>query len=298
MKKHKIILICLFIFSEINYAQFPLEIGNRWDFSDGSWNGQGSFSKDTTTYYITADTTITNGQKYFRISPAYLFKDFVRADSIGLYYYDTMNNREWLLFKFEIGDGVNGYPNSEHISAAYMRNIADTNNYLRIYKWGNGNILLFSDSVRAITYFIDTGQDDSYFLTISLKYGFIGTHQSDMFYNYDSFLIGCRLSGITYGFLTSVIQGNQIPREIILYQNYPNPFNPNTIIQYQISQQSKVKLVLFDILGNKIKELVNEYKLPGMHQYILDASNLSSGIYIYQLQTNDKIVTKKTILLK
>jgi hypothetical protein len=91
---------------------------------------------------------------------------------------------------------------------------------------------------------------------------------------------------------------NSILHQYFLYQNYPNPFNPKTTIKFQIPISSKVEIKIFDCLGKEIKELVNEYMNQGAYMIDFDASNISSGIYFYQLRTNDFITTKKMLLLR
>lgn len=299
MKKN--FIICILLWTGISYAQFPLEVGNRWDIAFGSWwNGQGGSSSDTTVFKITSDTLMPNGHKYFRITPAYYyFKDIVRADSIGLYYCDTLNAREWLLFKYDMETGSNNYPNSEHISAAYMmRDTTDTTNFIKIYKWSDGKQLIFGDSVRVITYFYDTGLDDSYFVTISPKFGFVGTNKYGWNYNYDSFIIGCVLSGTGYGTLTPITKEQTLPVSTVLYQNYPNPFNPTTIISYSVPKRSHVTIKIFDTLGRQVVELVNEEKSFGRYYVTFDGSKLSSGIYFYSITAGNFHQTKKMALVK
>ncbi len=89
-----------------------------------------------------------------------------------------------------------------------------------------------------------------------------------------------------------------IPSEFALFQNYPNPFNPRTKIKYSIPQSSQVIVKVFDVLGNEIQTLVNEYKIAGTYKMTLQAKNLSSGIYFYQLNAGSFVETKKMILLK
>jgi len=89
-----------------------------------------------------------------------------------------------------------------------------------------------------------------------------------------------------------------IPNEYTLYQNYPNPFNPITIIKYDLPKASDVSLFIFDILGRKVKELVNTGQQPGRYEVRFNASNFASGVYIYQLITEKYISSKKMILLK
>jgi hypothetical protein len=89
-----------------------------------------------------------------------------------------------------------------------------------------------------------------------------------------------------------------IVRDYDLSQNYPNPFNPSTIINYQIPQDGFVTLKIYDILGKEVKTLVNEQKTIGRYEVKFDASDLASGIYIYQLKVNEFVLSKKMLLVK
>ena len=83
-----------------------------------------------------------------------------------------------------------------------------------------------------------------------------------------------------------------------LYQNYPNPFNPSTVINWQASVGSRQSLKVYDALGNEVAVLVDEWKEAGSHSINFDASGLSSGIYLYRLQSGNFIKTKKMIFLR
>ncbi len=89
-----------------------------------------------------------------------------------------------------------------------------------------------------------------------------------------------------------------IPFEYSLDQNFPNPFNPATNIRYSIFKSSRVTLSVYDILGRKVKTLVNENQPPGRYTVSFDGSNLASGIYLYRLEAGTFSSTKKLILLK
>jgi hypothetical protein len=91
---------------------------------------------------------------------------------------------------------------------------------------------------------------------------------------------------------------DQLPTEFSLAQNYPNPFNPSTRIKYQVASNSRVSLVVYDILGNEIETLVNEVKPAGTYEVTWYAENLPSGVYFYQLRAGSFVDTKKMILLK
>jgi hypothetical protein len=83
-----------------------------------------------------------------------------------------------------------------------------------------------------------------------------------------------------------------------LCQNFPNPFNPNTQIRYSVPKTAIVELKVFNLLGQEIATLVNEEKSPGNYEINFDASNLSSGIYVYKIQEGSFVESKKMILLK
>jgi hypothetical protein len=83
-----------------------------------------------------------------------------------------------------------------------------------------------------------------------------------------------------------------------LLQNYPNPFNPNTKISWQAPVGIHQTLKIYDVLGNKVATLIDEYKPAGTFEVEFDASGLPSGIYFYQLKTENITETKKMILMK
>ncbi len=89
-----------------------------------------------------------------------------------------------------------------------------------------------------------------------------------------------------------------LPNHYELYQNYPNPFNPATTIEYQIPEESFVKLKVYDIIGNEVATLVNEKKEPGDYTVSFNAKNIVSGVYIYTLKAGNFSETRKMILIK
>ena len=89
-----------------------------------------------------------------------------------------------------------------------------------------------------------------------------------------------------------------LPTEYTLYQNYPNPFNPTTTIKYDLPNTGEVSLIIYDILGRKVKTLVNENQNAGRYEISFNASGLASGVYVYQLRTEKYVNAKKMILLR
>ncbi len=88
------------------------------------------------------------------------------------------------------------------------------------------------------------------------------------------------------------------PTVFALEQNYPNPFNPSTLISYSIPQNSFVTLKVYDIIGNEVATLVNQTQSAGKYDIRFDASNLSNGVYLYSIKTDNFSSTKKMILMK
>ncbi len=98
-----------------------------------------------------------------------------------------------------------------------------------------------------------------------------------------------------------------LPSSFVLYQNFPNPFNESTTIQYTINAESvqpvHITLKIYNVLGERVRTLVNENKFSGEYQIIWDGRNehgseVPSGIYFYQLKVKDQKLTKKALLLK
>jgi hypothetical protein len=98
--------------------------------------------------------------------------------------------------------------------------------------------------------------------------------------------------------ITGVLEVSEIPTKFALYQNYPNPFNPTSTISFAVPTESFIRLSIFDLLGQEVKVLVNRVYSPGNYRISFDASKLNSGIYIYRIQTNNFVSSKKMIVLK
>lgn len=89
-----------------------------------------------------------------------------------------------------------------------------------------------------------------------------------------------------------------LPDDFKLFQNYPNPFNPSTIISFYVSNYSRVQLKVYDILGREVSNLINEFKPAGTYSITFDGNGLSSGIYLYRINSGTFSETKKMILVK
>lgn len=106
--------------------------------------------------------------------------------------------------------------------------------------------------------------------------------------------------------MTSVVKDlqNILPKEYRIEQNFPNPFNPSTIIRYALPFSSNVKIEIYNILGERIKELLNTQKNAGYYEENLNINGLASGVYLYVIYAksldgkNEFKEAKKMVLLK
>jgi hypothetical protein len=96
----------------------------------------------------------------------------------------------------------------------------------------------------------------------------------------------------------TAVKEPQLPNTFALYQNYPNPFNPTTTISYDLPVRSRVKLTVYNILGQEVATLVDSEQEPGRYDVKFDAIGLPSGVYFYRLEAGKFVDVKKMILVK
>jgi hypothetical protein len=100
------------------------------------------------------------------------------------------------------------------------------------------------------------------------------------------------------GIVTDVGGQHARPSSFDLSQNYPNPFNPSTTISYGLPHSSHVMLTVYNTLGQRVAELVNEQQQAGHHETVFHGDGLASGVYYYRIQAGGFVQTKRLLLLK
>jgi len=95
-----------------------------------------------------------------------------------------------------------------------------------------------------------------------------------------------------------MVSGELIPDVYALEQNYPNPFNPTTTIKFSVAEATNVTLTIYNTLGQKVTELVNTKLAAGRYSYQWNAGTVATGMYIYELRTDNFVSVKKMMLLK
>jgi type IX secretion system substrate protein len=92
--------------------------------------------------------------------------------------------------------------------------------------------------------------------------------------------------------------GSEIPSKYALSQNYPNPFNPSTVINFSIPESGLVTMKVYNLLGQEVAELVNDVKSAGSYEVSFDATDFTSGLYVYKIQAGQFSASRKMLLIK
>ncbi len=205
------------------------------------------------------------------------------------YWLSEGNNTEWIMIDLGRELNINRIiiKWGEVFSKLYHLQFADEEN----------NIVSFKSSVVS-----DGGIDEligEFVKARQIRGLFISSSSLDEGYEIKEFEI--------YGTSTDITSAGRKDEMIIdeytLSQNFPNPFNPTTTIKYSVplnegNNDLSLKIVLYDVLGREMKTLLNENKKPGKYELKFNSDGLTSGVYLYQLSSGIKIITKKMILLK
>jgi len=150
----------------------------------------------------------------------------------------------------------------------------------------------------------DGNPHDSKWMEGSTTYTILMDNTADtIFIGWDKYY-GTNNTGMPVPTIKEVVEeepsgiNNNIVVDYFLYQNYPNPFNPETMINFSIPMEEKVKLSVLNQNGQLVKELVNGNMNAGNHSINFNAADLNSGVYFYTMETGETKITKKMLLMK
>ena len=319
MKKYLLLIsiFALLSLSDSTYAQtasdyfIPLTLGNYLNLHTVDIPNYSGWAARTTRYYVDRTDNIY-GETYFRQLGVEIMDNSTQ---------DTSSFQVFWLRKDSVGNVLVGAMivsgNSRDLDSAiiiYPAGPLFSNNYLTAgysrFLDGKTN----KDSVESVTETVVTpaGTFSNCIKVCSTNYDSTGNMVLRIYYYY------ARGMGIVYQYrdfpvnqthtdalITSRIissvrndQSGFTPNIFSLEQNYPNPFNPSTTINYSLAKAGNVKLSVYDITGSKVVTIVNENKPAGSYTVQFNGSNLSSGIYLYRLESGNYSAAMKFILMK
>lgn len=288
---------------------FPTHVGDYWEYMDDD------FPTPTLHYYarVTGDTVMPNGKTYnifseveFRF-PTYTYYYYYRIDDslkVWRYYPDTSTcpSSEYMLYQLTSTDRTiwpvcfDIVPGSQQEYIGLFSTQEDFFPHLQLdtlSKLFIGPVVI--DSTNG-----DTLWFSPFFFKHWLAKG-IGLARAHGEAGPIVYLIGAIINGRRYGTITSIDEsgwGQNAPTQLRLHQNFPNPFNPVTRIQYEVPYASDVNIKVYNILGQEIATLAQGLHSAGSYAVTFNASSLASGIYVYRLQTNNRILANKMVLTK
>ncbi len=261
---------CIFNGSGTTVDMTGLTTGTKYYFQAYEYNGTGA----TTTYLLTTPGSTNQATTIVPVTQSSAI-NFTSVGAAGM----TIN--------WTSGSGANRIVRVNSLNSFVPP--VDGTNYSATAAYTSGETTVYNDTGNSVAI---TGltQGTTYFVEI-FEYNGTGT---GITYNTTSPAAGSQLTQSAVG----VRENATVPLDFTLEQNYPNPFNPSTEINYSIPEDAGVNISLFSVTGQLIKTLVDEYQSAGYHSIRLDASKLSSGTYIYQMNAGKNMLTKKLVILK
>ena len=263
-------------------SYYPMTLGNEWEFYS-DFDPHSEKIVDT----LKINNKLYYGFALFATTPEY----WLREHNNQVYYLNTSDSTEFLLFDFtlDIGDSIE-FPLVYDCSFGrkiFLVRKSDT-------------IIPPADTFYNCYHFehqipcFDAGILDTWFSRGIGKVKYVAVYWAGI----KEFLLN------NYSIITSMDAkyDDKMVSSYKLFQNYPNPFNPSTIISWQSPIDSWQTLKIFDVLGNEVSILVDEFKPAGSYeveyQSTVGSHQLTSGIYFYQLRIGDLSETKKMILIR
>ena len=149
--------------------------------------------------------------------------------------------------------------------------------------------------------FVSTDSGNNWF---PINTGLTNLKVPALFISGSNLLAGTNASGVWSHPLSEMLSkstldhSQEVPDQFSLEQNYPNPFNPSTTIRYNIPKSGQVKLSVYNLLGEEVALLVNDFLEAGFHEVSFNVANQPSGTYFYKIESGGMITVKKMVLVK
>ena len=303
----KNIILFIFIYASILGAQadsslfsyYPLETGNYWEYELLFINWPDiQYEYSYQSNEVLGDTVMSNGLKYK------IFEIRSIPDTLAPYYlFERIDSSNANVYQFN-SSGL--FATDEYLIDSLASLLNDSCKASRDFPTEQEYTLTicYDISKDTITGF---NKNTKYFCNLSwipgMSYGLskdIGLTQSrigEFWVTYQR-LEYARVRGVEYGIPVKIKTVNPVIKGYEVKQNYPNPFNPITIVEYYLPHKEYIEIILFNSLGQRIRRIYSGVQNAGNHYFVIEGKNLPSGIYYYQLKTDEFQSTKKCLLLK
>ncbi len=281
-----------FTTAQVVTAVAPLKPGNKWVYQ--STIGGDYSNSETYQYLITDSIKVINGMTfytarvgkylgyttYYGITPNQLFARYGTEISDSLYTYFKINPQKGDIWEQQWKNGI------------ILHNVIIDTFVAPVF--GKSITIYVIDRLT-----IENGDTSTFGGSREYWTKELGM-LNGIYEQAEDIIVGCVIDGVLYGdtTVTGIEEVKELPDKFVLYQNYPNPFNPNTVISWQLVTGSKVRLEIYNILGEKLKILIDKYYNSGKYNITFNAEELPSGIYFYRLITENFIQTKKMMLVR
>lgn len=286
----KVLLMFLIFFSNIVFGQintaewYPMEKGNYWEYQDAGLHVKKGIS-------IVGDTIMSNGKTYS------IFKIKDLLDNSVAYSYRRVDNSSCLYIwrgdnEYKYYDFAKDDSQSWRVDSIYNRRLVKKDTLLCQLFGEKLPMEEFEDiyfPVNGDTIYIERAWQQVYKGVGDVTLGEAGGYVQ---------LVGAIINNHYYGTITSIHNEKSIPSSFLLLRNYPNPFNPSTNIEYSIPKAGSVKIEIYNLQGEKISTLLNEYLGAGRHMIKFNGTSLASGVYFYKLEYGNFVRVNKMLLLK
>ena len=302
------LFISINLFAQIDTSDYyPLHVGDKWIYNN-------TFGPGSYIVKVIGDTLMPNGYKYFHLT--FIDNEYQRAENnryVKVYneyvesseYQRVENNRDVKIYNEYVENSeytrfdlfsVKGtiFSPSDTISYGYgIYDIGIDNNNLidKRLEWREFRTVLVDTTVVPpdTTWYLAV---DTYAKRVTKGIGVTAYHFGA------EVLIGALINSVGYGNLSGIeADTKEIPGNFELSQNYPNPFNPTTKIAFQLPEDSKVAIRIYNVLGQLVYTLLEENMSAGSYEKEFNASSLQSGVYFYRLETDNFSDVKKMVLL-
>jgi hypothetical protein len=306
-----ILLILLFLFSlsingllaqdslQIALLYYPLNDGDYWEYSQSFWHDPYYSETSYFSIEVVGDTILVNEKKY-----KILERRTIPDDGQSSVYFERIDSSTANIYRYREDFDL---PENEFLLDSLLSQEGDTSKSTRdesdFSSWqtvctGIDSLEILGQETSVKSYW-DQSFIPGFQYDLAMGFGYIGDFNCEISCG-STTLQYALIEGVEYGTKISAIKEEELNLEknFYLHQNYPNPFNPTTTISFYLPERSMIEISLFDIRGSYIENIVSKIYSSGFHSIVFDGSKLSSGQYIYTLNSGNTNISRKLILLK